>query len=113
MTQLFDLNAKIQQFALSLIFYEKRFHKPIVLVSLATGNLGGGGVSNFCRYYTRSQTGKRTGYRPTLKSLHGIAEILLKVALNINYTRAIKVLLTIFVYKYCDHKVQVILNMFD
>jgi hypothetical protein len=24
----------------------------------------------------------------------------------------IKVLLTIFVYKYCDHKVQVILNMF-
>jgi hypothetical protein len=30
--------------------------------------LGGGG-SNFCRYYTRSQTGKSTGYRPTLKPL--------------------------------------------
>jgi hypothetical protein len=26
---------------------------------------------------------------------------------------SIKVLLTIFVYKYCDHKVQVILNKFD
>jgi hypothetical protein len=28
-----------------------------------------GGFSNFCRYYTRSQTGKSTGYRPTLKPL--------------------------------------------
>ena len=30
---------------------------------------GFGGFSNFCRYYTRSQTGKSTGYRPTLKPL--------------------------------------------
>ena len=29
-----------------------------------------GGFSNFCRYYTRSQTGKSTGYRPTLKPLY-------------------------------------------
>ena len=28
-----------------------------------------GGFSNFCRYYTRSQAGKSTGYRPTLKPL--------------------------------------------
>ena len=27
------------------------------------------GFSNFCRYYTRSQTGKSTGYQLTLKSL--------------------------------------------
>jgi hypothetical protein len=29
-----------------------------------------GGFSNFCRYYTRSQVGKSTGYRPTLKPLY-------------------------------------------
>ena len=29
----------------------------------------GGGFRNFCRYYARSQTGKSTGYRPTLKPL--------------------------------------------
>jgi hypothetical protein len=29
-----------------------------------------GGFSNLCRYYTRSQTGKSTGYRPTLKPLY-------------------------------------------
>ncbi len=34
---------------------------------LTTANFGG--FSNFCRYYTRSQMGKSTGYRPTLKSL--------------------------------------------
>ena len=34
---------------------------------LTTANFGG--FSNFCRYYTRSQTGKSTGYRPTLKPL--------------------------------------------
>ena len=49
MTQLFDLNA------------------TIVLVVLTTANFGG--FSNFCRYYTRSQAGKSTGYRPTLKPL--------------------------------------------
>ena len=48
-------------------FLWKIFHKPIVLVVLTTANLGG--FSNFCRYYTRSQTGKSTGYRPTLKPL--------------------------------------------
>jgi hypothetical protein len=47
-------------------FLWKIFHKPIVLVVLTTANFGGG-FSNFCRYYTRSQTGKSTGYRPTLK----------------------------------------------
>jgi hypothetical protein len=31
-----------------------------------------GGLSNFCRYYTRSQTDKSTGYRPTLKPLNKI-----------------------------------------
>ena len=49
-------------------FLWKIFHKPIVLVVLTTANFGG--FSNFCRYYTRSQTGKSTGYRPTLKPLH-------------------------------------------
>jgi hypothetical protein len=48
-------------------FLWKIFHKPIVLVVLTTANFGG--FSNFCRYYTRSQTGKSTGYRPTLKHL--------------------------------------------
>ena len=48
-------------------FLWKIFHKSIVLVVLTTANFGG--FSNFCRYYTRSQTGKSTGYRPTLKSL--------------------------------------------
>jgi hypothetical protein len=42
-------------------FLWKIFHKPIVLVVLTTANFGG--FSNFCRYYTRSQTGKSTGYR--------------------------------------------------
>jgi hypothetical protein len=36
-------------------------------VVLTTANFGG--FSNFCRYYTRSQAGKSTGYRPTLKPL--------------------------------------------
>ena len=45
----------------------KIFHKPIVLVVLTTANFGG--FSNFCWYYTRSQTGKSTGYLPTLKPL--------------------------------------------
>jgi hypothetical protein len=36
-------------------------------VVLTTANFGG--FSNFCRYYTRSQTGKSIGYRPTLKPL--------------------------------------------
>jgi hypothetical protein len=64
-------------------------------VVLTTANFGR--FSNFCRYYTRSQAGKGTGYRPTLKPLglwfspgssinktdrHDITEILLKVALN-------------------------------
>jgi hypothetical protein len=39
----------------------------LVLVVFTTANFGG--FSNFCRYYTRSQTGKSTGYRPTLKPL--------------------------------------------
>ena len=63
--QLFDLNARIQQLMINFLW--KLFHKPIVLVVLTTANFGG--FSNFCRYYTRSQTGKSTGYRPTLKSL--------------------------------------------
>ena len=66
-TQVFDLNARIQQLMWSLIFYEKYstsqsylwFWPPLIF----------GGFSNFCRYYTRSQTGKSTGYRPTLKPL--------------------------------------------
>ena len=40
-------------------FLWKIFHTPIVLVVLTTANFGG--FSNFCRYYTRSQTGKSTG----------------------------------------------------
>ena len=48
-------------------FLWKIFHKTIVLVVLTTANFGG--FSNFYRYYTRSQTGKSTGYRPTLKPL--------------------------------------------
>ena len=69
MTQLFDLNARIQQLTWSLIFYEKYSTSllTIVLVVFTTANFGG--FSNFCRYYTRSQTGKSTGYRPTLKPL--------------------------------------------
>jgi hypothetical protein len=69
MTQLFDLNARIQQLTWSLIFYEKYSTSlsTIVLVVLTTVNFGG--FSNFCRYYTRSQVGKSTGYRPTLKPL--------------------------------------------
>jgi hypothetical protein len=53
----------------SLIFYEKYSTSlsTIILVVLTTANFGG--FSNFCRYYTRSQTGKSTGYRPTLKPL--------------------------------------------
>jgi hypothetical protein len=69
MTQLFDLNARIQQLTWSLIFYEKYSTSlsTIELVVLTTANFGG--FSNFCRYYTRSQAGKSTGYRPTLKPL--------------------------------------------
>ena len=69
MTQLFDLNARIQQLTWSLIFYEKYSTSlsTIVLVVLTTANFGG--FSNFCRYYARSQAGKSTGYRPTLKPL--------------------------------------------
>ena len=69
MTQLFDLNARIQQLTWSLIFYEKYSTRlsTIVLVVLTTANCGG--FSNFYRYYTRSQAGKSTGYRPTLKPL--------------------------------------------
>ena len=69
MTQLFDLNARIQQLTWSLIFYEKYSTSlsTIVLVVLTTANFGG--FSNFCRYYTWSQAGKSTGYRPTLKPL--------------------------------------------
>ena len=48
-------------------FLWKIFHMPIVLVVLTIANFRG--FSNFCRYYTRSQTGKSTGYRPTLKPL--------------------------------------------
>jgi hypothetical protein len=56
-----------QQLTWSLIFYEKYstsqsylwFWPPLIF----------GGFSNFYRYYTRSQTGKSTGYRPTLKPL--------------------------------------------
>ena len=67
-TQLFDLNTRIQQLTWSLIFYEKYstslsylwFWPPLIFW----------GFSNFCRYYTRSQTGKSTGYRPTLKPLY-------------------------------------------
>ena len=66
-TQLFDLNVRIQQLTWSLIFYEKYstslsylwFWPPLIL----------GCACNFCRYYTRSQTCKSTGYRPTLKPL--------------------------------------------
>ena len=70
MTQLFDLNARIQQLMWSLIFYEKYSTSlsAVVLVVLTTANFGW--FSNFCRYYTRSQAGKSTGYRPTLKPLH-------------------------------------------
>ena len=70
MTQLFDLNTRIQQLTRLLIFYEKYSTSlsTIVLVVLTTANFGG--FSNFCRYYTRSQAGKSTGYRPTLKPLN-------------------------------------------
>ena len=63
MTQLFDLNARIQQLTWSLIFYEKYSTSlsTIVLVVFTTANFGGGGFSNFSRYYTRSQAGKSTG----------------------------------------------------
>jgi len=37
-------------------------------VVLTTANFEG--FSNICRYYTRSQTGKSTGYRHTLKPLN-------------------------------------------
>jgi hypothetical protein len=51
------------QLTWSLIFYEKYSTSlsTIVLVVLTTANFGG--FSNFCRYYTRSQAGKSTGYR--------------------------------------------------
>ena len=54
----------------SAIFYEKYSTSlsTIVLVVLTTANFGG--FSNFCLYYTRSQAGKSTGYRPTLKPLN-------------------------------------------
>ena len=48
----------------------KTFHKPIALVVLTPANFLGR-FSNFCQYNTRSQTGKSTGYQPTLKSLVG------------------------------------------
>ena len=72
MTQLFDLNARIQRLMWSLIFYEKYSTSlsTIVLVVLTTANFGG--FSNFCRYYTRSQAGKSTRYRPTLKPLYKV-----------------------------------------
>ena len=54
----------------SASFYEKYSTSlsTIVLVVLTTANFGG--FSNFCRYYTRSQAGKSTGYRPILKPLY-------------------------------------------
>ena len=58
-TQLFDLNARIQQLTWSLIFYENYSTSLLDLWFLTTANFGG--FSNFCRYYTRSQTGKSTG----------------------------------------------------
>ena len=61
-TQLFDLNARIQQLTWSLIFYEKYSTSQSYLWFWPLLILGG--FSNFCRYYTRSQTGKSTGYRP-------------------------------------------------
>jgi hypothetical protein len=36
-------------------------------IPITTANFGE--FSNFCQYYTRSQMGKSTGYRPTLKPL--------------------------------------------
>ena len=51
-------------------FLWKIFHKPTVQVVLTTTNFEG--FSNFCRYYTRSQTGKSTRYRPTLKPLYKV-----------------------------------------
>jgi hypothetical protein len=64
-TQLFDLNARIQQLTWSLIFYEKYSTNQSYLW-VWTPLIFFGGFSNFYRYYTRSQTGKSTGYRPTL-----------------------------------------------
>ena len=64
-------------------FLWKIFHKPIVLVVLTTANFGG--FSNFCRYYTRSQTGKSTGYRPTLKPLHVTFHDILTSAISLQF----------------------------
>ena len=50
-----------------------------VLVVLTTANFGG--FSNFCRYYTRSQMGKSTGYRPTLKPLKEKCILMLQIHL--------------------------------
>jgi hypothetical protein len=70
----FDLNARIQHLTWSLIFYGKYSTSlsTIVLVVLTTANFGG--FSNFSRYYTRSQAGKSTGYRPTLKPLNSVCQ---------------------------------------
>jgi hypothetical protein len=51
-------------------FLWKIFYKRIILVVLTTAIIWGG-ISNFWRYCTRSQTGKSIGYRPTLKPLQG------------------------------------------
>ena len=42
-------------------------YRPSYLWFLTTANSGE--FNNFCRYYTRSQAGKSTRYRPTLKPL--------------------------------------------
>jgi hypothetical protein len=80
-TQLFDLNARIQQLTWSLIFYEKYttsqsylwFWPPLIFF---------GGFSNFYRYYTRSQMGKSTGYRPTLKPLRMVVRFTTTYAIS-------------------------------
>jgi hypothetical protein len=76
-TQLFDLNARIQQLTWSLIFYEKYSTSllTIVLVVFTTANFGG--LSNFCRYYTQSQTGKSTGplWNPCIVAIFDAVQI--------------------------------------
>jgi hypothetical protein len=55
---------------LPTMVHDQAFPIRTCLLILTTANFGG--FSNFCRYYTRSQAGKSTRYRPTLKTLPGL-----------------------------------------
>ena len=52
-----------------IVIFPEGGGKWLYIVSIPGGKWIGGKTTIGHRYYTRSQTGKNTGYRPTLKPL--------------------------------------------